>query len=96
MSILWGDSYLHCLRRWTIILVKRWGRYYSGFFIFSDKGVNLEQEDGDAGFLGVKLERYDDTGLIEMRQDGIFFRVIKKFGIDCQMDFCQGQAIGKG
>ncbi len=31
-------------------------------------GVNLEQEDDAAGFLGVMLERNPETGLLEMKQ----------------------------
>ena len=32
--------------------------------------VALEQEDDAAGFLGVKIERDSNTGLLEMKQTG--------------------------
>ena len=47
-----------------------------------DEGVDLKREDDATGFLGVKLERDDETGLIEMRQDGLIVRVISKLGLD--------------
>ncbi len=34
-------------------------------------GVDLEQEDDAAGFLGVTLERDPETGLLEMKQTGL-------------------------
>ena len=34
-------------------------------------GVGLEQEDDAAGFLGVRMERDEKTGLIEMKQTGL-------------------------
>ncbi len=34
-------------------------------------GVDLEQEDDAAGFLGVTLERDSETGLLEMKQTGL-------------------------
>jgi hypothetical protein len=45
-------------------------------------GVDLEQEDDAAGFLGVKLERDPETGLLEMKQTGLIKRVIKAIGLD--------------
>ena len=41
-------------------------------------GVDLEQEDDAAGFLGVCLERDPDTGLLEMNQTGLieFWRLL--------------------
>jgi hypothetical protein len=47
-----------------------------------EEGVDLEQEDDAAGFLGVTLERDADTGLIEMRQIGLIDRVIAALGLD--------------
>jgi hypothetical protein len=34
-------------------------------------GINLEQEDNAAGFLGATLERDPETGLLEMKQTGL-------------------------
>ncbi len=45
-------------------------------------GVNLEQEDDAAGFLGVTLEWDPDTGLLEMKQTGLIKRVIEALGLD--------------
>ena len=50
--------------------------------IFCDKGVYLEQEDYSSGFHGVKLERDDETGLIEMSQYGFIDRVIVQLAIN--------------
>ncbi len=45
-------------------------------------GVALEQEDDAAGFLGVKMERDRNTGLLEMKQTGLIERVIEALGLD--------------
>jgi hypothetical protein len=45
-------------------------------------GVALEQEDDTAGFLGVKMERDSNTGLLEMKQTGLIERVIEALGLD--------------
>lgn len=45
-------------------------------------GVGLEQEDDAAGFLGVKLTRNEETGLLEMTQVGLIDRVIEALGLD--------------
>jgi hypothetical protein len=45
-------------------------------------GVDLEQEDDAAGFLGVRLERDSETGLLEMKQEGLINRVIETLGLD--------------
>jgi len=45
-------------------------------------GVDLEQEDDAAGFLGVTLDRNDSTGLLEMKQTGLIKRVIEAVGLD--------------
>jgi hypothetical protein len=45
-------------------------------------GVDLEQEDDAAGFLGVRMERDEKTGLIEMKQTGLIDRVIAAMGLD--------------
>ena len=48
-------------------------------------GVDLEQEDDAAGFLGVRLERDADSGLLEMKQTGLIDRVILALGLDVGM-----------
>ncbi len=45
-------------------------------------GVDLEQENDAAGFLGVTLERDSETGLLEMKQTGLIKRIIKALGLD--------------
>jgi hypothetical protein len=45
-------------------------------------GVALKQEDDAAGFLGVKMERDSNTGLLEMKQTGLIERVIEALGLD--------------
>ena len=46
------------------------------------KGVDLEQEDDSAGFLGVNMARDAETGVIEMKQTGLIDRIIEALGID--------------
>ncbi len=45
-------------------------------------GVNLEQEDNAAGFLGVMLEQDSETGLLEMKKTELIKQVIKALGLD--------------
>ena len=45
-------------------------------------GVDLEQEDDAAGFLGVHLERDPDTGLLEMKQTGLIDRFFEALGLN--------------
>ena len=45
-------------------------------------GVDLEQEDDAAGFLGVTLERDPETSLLEMKQTGLIKRIIEALGLD--------------
>jgi hypothetical protein len=45
-------------------------------------GVDLEQEDDAAGFLGVTLERDPETSLLKMKQTGLIKRIIKALGLD--------------
>jgi hypothetical protein len=45
-------------------------------------GVDLEQEDDVAGFLGVTLEHDPETNLLEMKQTGLIKRVIEALGLD--------------
>ena len=40
------------------------------------QGVDLEQEDDAAGFLGVQMTRDPATGLIEMKQEGLILSLI--------------------
>ena len=47
-----------------------------------DIGVDLEQEDDAAGFLGVDMVRDSTTGLIEMKQTGLIKRIIDALGLD--------------
>ena len=46
------------------------------------QGVDLEQEDDAAGFLGVTLGRDEATSLMEMKQVGLIDRVIETLGLD--------------
>jgi hypothetical protein len=48
----------------------------------SELGVDLEQEDDAAGFLGVTLERDPETSLLEMKQTGLIKRIIEALGLD--------------
>jgi hypothetical protein len=45
-------------------------------------GVDLEQEDDAARFLGVTLEWNPETGLLEMKQTGLIKQVIKALGLE--------------
>ena len=45
-------------------------------------GVDLEQEDDNAGFLGVTLEQDQETGLLKMKQTGLIKQVIEALGLD--------------
>ena len=45
-------------------------------------GVSLEQENDAAGFLGVRMEIDQATGLMEMKQTGLSDRVIETLGFD--------------
>jgi hypothetical protein len=45
-------------------------------------GVDLEQEDDAAGFLGVTLKQDSETGLLEMKQTGLIKQVIEALGLD--------------
>ena len=46
------------------------------------QGVNLEQEDNAAVFLGITLGCDKEIGLTEMKQVGIIDRVTEKLGLD--------------
>lgn len=45
-------------------------------------GVPLEQESDAAGFLGVRMEIDQATGLMELKQTGLIDRVIETLGLD--------------
>ena len=47
-----------------------------------EQGVNLEQEDNAAGFLGVNLVCDEETGLMEMKQVGLINRLLETLGLD--------------
>ncbi len=47
-----------------------------------DLGVDLEQEDDAAGFLGVTLEQDPETSLLKMKQTGLIKRIIETLGLD--------------
>ena len=47
-----------------------------------DLGVDLEQEDDAAGFLGVTLEQDPETSLLEMKQTGLIKHIIEAIGLD--------------
>ncbi len=44
-------------------------------------GVDLEQETDAAGFLGIQMERDPDTGLLEMKQEGLTLCIIGAMGL---------------
>ena len=48
-------------------------------------GVDLEEEDDAAGFLGVKLTKDGDVGQIMMTQEGLTDRIIEALGLDTEM-----------
>jgi hypothetical protein len=45
-------------------------------------GVDLEQETDAAGFLGIWMECDPDTGLLEMKQEGLTLCIIEAMGLD--------------
>jgi hypothetical protein len=47
-----------------------------------DLGVDLEQEDDAAGFLGVTLERDPEMSLLKIIQTGLIKRIIEALGLD--------------
>jgi hypothetical protein len=50
--------------------------------VLHEFGVDLEQEDNAAGFLGITLDRDGSSGLLEMKQTGLIKRVIEALGLD--------------
>ena len=56
--------------------------------LFHHSGVDLEQEDDDAGFLGVQNE-HNESGLPKMKQEGLIDHVIEALVLDI------GTVIGK-
>ncbi|KAL7532071.1 hypothetical protein ACHAXR_006179 [Thalassiosira sp. AJA248-18] len=46
------------------------------------EGVELEEEDDAAGFLGVKLVKSSKTGQMVMTQEGLINRIIEALGLD--------------
>ena len=53
---------------------------------FLKQGVNLEQDDDAAGFLGVTLGQDEATGFMEMKQVGLLDSVIETLGLDYGME----------
>ena len=51
-----------------------------------DLGVDLEEEQDASGFLGVNLERDEETGLLKMKKPGFINFVISAVGLDDGMD----------
>ena len=49
-----------------------------------DLGVDLEEEQDAAGFLGVSIEYDSVAKTIEMRQDGLIDRCIEALGLDSE------------
>ena len=49
------------------------------------QGIDLEQEDDAAGFMGITLGQDEATGLMEMNQVGLIYRVIETLGLDDEM-----------
>ncbi len=45
-------------------------------------GVDLEEEDDAAGFLGNQMQRDSQTGLLELTQTGLIDRVLETLGLD--------------
>jgi hypothetical protein len=45
-------------------------------------GVNLEQENDAAGFLGIWMEHDPDTVFLEMKQEGLTLCIIEAMGLD--------------
>ena len=54
-----------------------------------EQGVDLEQEEDAAGFLGVRMEK-NERGRLEMKQCGLIERVLEALGLDA------GNEHGKG
>ena len=47
-----------------------------------DVGIDLEQETDAARFLGIWMERDPNTGLLEMKQEGLILRIIEAMDLD--------------
>ena len=45
-------------------------------------GVDIEQEEYAAGFMGVNLEHDEETSLLEMKQPGLIDRITSAMGLD--------------
>ena len=50
--------------------------------ILRNKGVKIEQEDDDDGFLWVKLECNSETSLIDMIKNGLIEKLIAQLGLE--------------
>ena len=82
MSIHWGEGCFH----FYVDDLLFWAKYEAYItqvaLILRYKGVDVEQEYGAAGFLGVKIECDAETGLIKMLQDGLIDSLIAQLVID--------------
>ena len=47
-----------------------------------EQGVDLEEEDDAAGFLGVKLTKFGESGQMMFSQEGLTDRIIEALGLD--------------
>ncbi len=44
--------------------------------------VNIEHKTDAASFLGIWMQCYPDTGLLEMKQEGLALHIIEAMGLD--------------
>jgi hypothetical protein len=49
-----------------------------------ENDMTLEVEDSVAGFLGVHIDRNDNTGEVTLTQTGLIERIIKALGVECE------------
>ena len=49
--------------------------------LFHEAGVDIQQEDDAAGFLGVRIE-HNESSLLEIKQQGLIVCVIEALGLD--------------
>ena len=53
-----------------------------------EAGVDLEEEDDAAGFLGVRMEKAQG-GVLELKQDGLIDRILTAIGLNDGMAKCK-------
>jgi hypothetical protein len=49
-----------------------------------ENDMTLEVEDSLAGFLGVHVDRHDNTGEVTLAQTGLTEQIIKALGVECK------------